>query len=374
MKELIYNIYALIFNFFSSFLSVKKNRVALVSMHNENFKDSLGCVYEELKTKGDYDFVFITRQDLEIRLKNVFRVVSFFLLKSRKLATAQYVFLNDNFLPMSKLNFRKETVITQLWHGEGVFKKFGLSVNQPHKVREREILANKKLSYVVCSSKAVVPFYAEAFGVKESQVLPLGSARSDYLFKNGNSEKARAEFEKLFPSVKGKTAVLYAPTFRDDLKENENILSHFDFSLFKKELSETHALFVRLHPQIHSECALPEGVFDVTDFEDVRKLILACDVLITDYSSVCMEFSHLDKKTVFFAYDKEKYITDRDFYFQYDSYVPGEVVATTEEIIEEILKETNKEKNERFKNFNFDFADDKNAKRIIDSIVLKAEK
>ena len=49
MKEFIYSVYALFFNVYARLFKVKKNRVALVSMHNEGFKDALGSVYEELK-------------------------------------------------------------------------------------------------------------------------------------------------------------------------------------------------------------------------------------------------------------------------------------------------------------------------------------
>ena len=179
MKEFIYSVYALFFNIYARLFKVKKNRVALVSMHNEGFKDALGSVYEELKKRGNTDFVFISRQDLEIKARNIFRVISFFVFKSFKLATAQYVYLNDNFLPMSKLNIKKEATVVQLWHAEGVFKKFGFAIPQEKSVREREKRANEKIDFVVCSSKAVVPYYAEAFGVDESRVLPLGSPRAD---------------------------------------------------------------------------------------------------------------------------------------------------------------------------------------------------
>ena len=366
MKEFIYSVYALLFNISAKLFKVKQNRVALVSMHNENFKDSLGSVYEELKARGNYEFVLISRQDLEINAKNIFRVISFFLIKARKLATSRYVFLNDNFLPMSKLNFQKETLTVQLWHAEGVFKKFGFAINQESAVREREIKANEKIDYVVCSSKAVVPYYAEAFSKKEENVLPLGSARADYFFKEGKKEEAVRRLYEMYPHLKGKKLVLYAPTFRDDPKENREIVSHFDTLLFEKELGNNYALLIRLHPQIHADIKdIPYGT-DVTDFDDVRQLVLACDVLITDYSSICMDFSLLSKKTVFFAYDLEKYTADRNFYFDYADYVPGKVVRTTEEIIEEIKDPFDGSKNEKFKRFNFDFEDGLSAKRIAD--------
>ena len=72
MKQFFYSIYALIFNISARLLPLKKNRVAFISMHNENFNDSLGCVYERMKQQGGYEFVLITRRDLDISIKNVF--------------------------------------------------------------------------------------------------------------------------------------------------------------------------------------------------------------------------------------------------------------------------------------------------------------
>lgn len=203
MKKLIYKIYAVLFNISAALFGIKENRAAFVSMHNENFNDSLGAVYEQMKKDGGFEFVLITRQDLEIRLKNIPRVLSFFFVKSRLLATSKYVFLNDNFLPMSGCNFKKEAVITQLWHGEGAFKKFGMAIEQPAEVRRNEEKSNRKLTYAVCTSRAVAPIYAEAFGIPEERVLPLGSARTDYFFREENRARARERFYKLYPELSG---------------------------------------------------------------------------------------------------------------------------------------------------------------------------
>lgn len=368
MKQLIYKIYALLFNISAKLFGIKENRVAFVSMHNENFNDSLGAIHKELEKSGKYEFVFISRQDLEIKVKNIFRVLSFFLVKSRKLATAKYVFLNDNFLPMANMSFKKDAVITQLWHGEGVFKKFGFAIEQKDEVRKNEIEANKRLSFVVCSSKNVLPFYAEAFGMNPERVLPLGTPRTDYLFEKGNEQKATERIEKLYPETRGKRKILYAPTFRDENSSDSEIFSHFDVNLFNEKFGEQYSLLVRFHPQVHTGEKIT-GAVDVTAFDDVRQLALACDVLITDYSSICMEFSLLDKKTVFFAYDLENYKGMRDFYFDYESYVPGKIAKTTEEIIKAIEEPFDKERNEKFKKFNFDFFEGGNAKRVVESIM-----
>ncbi len=369
MKQFFYKIYALLFNISAFLFPIKENSVAFVSMHNENFNDSLGCVYEKMKQEGGYDFVLITRRDLDIKIKNVFRVINFFLFKSAKLARCKYVFLNDNFLPMSRMKFKKQAVVTQLWHAEGAFKKFGLDIPQNDALRQNEIAANKALSYVVCSSEGVRDIYSSAFGIDKSKVLALGAPRADYFFEKENAKKAKEDIEKLYPHLKGKKTVLYAPTFRDDLSQNSEILNNFNSEKIKAELGDEYEILVRLHPQIHVRSEQIKCAADVTEYGDVRQLVLYCDVLITDYSSICMDFSLLNKKTVFFAYDLEKYIADRDFYFDYESYVPGEVVKTSEEIVKAVLSQADEKRNEKFKSFNFSFYDGNSSQRVIDKIV-----
>lgn len=371
MKKLFYAIYALLFNISAKLFKVEKNRVAVVSMHNEDFNDSLGEVKKALEENGDFEFVFITRKDLEFRLKNIPRALSFFFVKSRKLATSGYVFLNDNFLPMAGCHFKKETTVVQLWHAEGVFKKFGLSIEQPGEIRKNEIESNKRLSFVVCSSKNVVPFYAEAFGVSEDRVLPLGSARTDWFFKKENLETAKEHFFGQFPSLQGKKLVLYAPTFRDNPEQNEKLLTYFDAEKLRQMLGDEYAVLLRLHPQIRPKETGLDGAVDVTEYRDVRELVAVCDALITDYSSICMDFSLLDKKTVFFAFDLEEYRKNRDFYFDYADYVPGPVAISIEQTAEAILAPFDREKNEKFKRLNFDYADSGSAKRIVDRIVFE---
>ena len=367
MKKLLYNLYAFLFNISALLFPVKKNRIAFISMHNENFKDSLGCVYEYLKEENKYDFVLITREDLSVR--NPFKVFAFFFIKSRLLATSRYVFLNDNFMPMGKLKFRKETVITQLWHGEGAFKKFGLHIPQPDDLRKREIAANGKLTYVVCSSEGVRKIYAEAFGVKNEKVLALGSPRLDYLLNEDNKIKAKEKILSLYPEAKGKKIILYAPTFRDDAERDRKLLYTFDDGRLISELGEEYFLFFRLHPQVHTATAEFSCAADVTHYDDVRELVLASDVLITDYSSICMDFCALDKKTVFYCPDLEWYRERRDFYFDYEAFVPGEVCKDFSKLSEAIKEPFDEDRNSKFKKMNFDFFDTENAERVVKAII-----
>ncbi len=376
MKKLFYFLYALFFNLSRLVFPLKKNRIAFVAPHHGGNADSLGILRSYAEKKGGYDIVTISTSDLKIdfssvrnTVSSVLKAIGFFTVKSKALATAKYVFLNDNFMPMASLNFSEEAVITQLWHAEGAFKKFGLSAPLTDDIRAREKKCSEKLTYVICSSKNVVPVYAEAFGVDKSKILPLGTPRIDMLLCGLDVDKIRADFDKKHPECKDKKLVLYAPTFRDDPEADKNIVANIDAGLFNNKLGKEYSLIIKLHPQIHSGKAV-EGAVDVTEGHDINDLTLICDVLITDYSSVCMDFALFSKPCIFFAFDLEAYEKERSFYFDYESYVPGPVIKDFASVIEEIKNpRKNEEKLRSFRDFNFDYIDCNNTERIFERII-----
>ena len=369
-------LYALFFNL-SRILPLKKNRIVFVAPHNGGENDSLGTLRSYVEKAGGYEIITISTRDLVIDKSNIkslasscLKAAGFFTLKAKALATAKYVFLNDNFMPMAYLRFHKDAVITQLWHAEGAFKKFGLSAPLADEVREREKKGSANLTYIVCSSRNIAPIYAEAFGVDESKILPLGAPRIDSLLCERDVSSIRDEFDDKHPECKGKKLILYAPTFRDDPETDKNIVNNIDMDLFRHELGDEYALLIKLHPQINSGSKV-DCTVDVTKGYDIGDLTLICDMLITDYSSACMDFALLSKPCVFFAFDLESYKKERSFYFDYESYVPGPVARNFGEVIAAIKAHNGtEEKLREFRNFNFDYVDCNNTKRVFERIIL----
>ena len=374
LKKLFYSLYALFFNICRIF-PVKQNRVAFVAPHNGGENDSLGILRSYVEKKSGYDIVTISTRALKLDTSSIGALISsclkaagFFTLKAKALATSKYVFLNDNFMPMASLKFSSKAVITQLWHAEGAFKKFGLSAPLTAEVAEREKKCSENLTYVICSSQNIIPIYAEAFGVEKSKILPLGAPRIDSLLCPKDVDKIRADFDEKHPECKGKKLILYAPTFRDAPEANQKLLDNIDIAAFNREFGNDYCLLIKLHPQINSGVKV-EGTTDVTNGSDISELTLICDMLITDYSSACMDFALLSKPCIFFAFDLEEYEKERSFYFDYENYVPGAVAKNFEEVINAIKNPRNdEEKLRRFRDFNFDYKDCNNTKRIFDYI------
>ena len=377
MKKLFYLLYAIIFHLCRVFPQ-KKNRVLLLSPHNANFCDSLGAVGAEFQRCGDYELRTISRRDLAFYrkrpLQSLLRIAGYFSVKIYFLATARYIFLNDNFMPLAYLNFRKSTVITQLWHGEGAFKKFSLDEQLPPQIREIATRCCARYTYVVCSSPAVAEINARAYNMPLARVLPLGSARTDCFFHadfsgEANRARLRESLEAQYPACKGKKLVLYAPTFRDNPAADAKILQSFDCARFTAQLGENHQLLVRLHPQIHAAQGV-DGACDVTAWSNVSELVLLADVLITDYSSICMDFALLGKPCVFYAYDLAEYTAERGFLLPYEEMVPGVVAQDFDALLAVFaLERFETQKLDAFRAFHLGASDGNCAKKIVDAVL-----
>jgi CDP-glycerol glycerophosphotransferase len=138
----------------------------------------------------------------------------------------------------------------------------------------------------------------------------------------------------------GKTAVLYAPTWRDDELADEEGPDHrlrLDLQRFDAELGSDHVLMVRLHYQVTDALdgvELPD-VQDVSDYPDIRDLYLAADVLVTDYASVQFDFAVTGKPILYYVYDLDHYRGDvRHFYLDFEDIAPGPLLTTVEEVLD----------------------------------------
>ncbi|HOU09902.1 MAG TPA: CDP-glycerol glycerophosphotransferase family protein [Clostridiales bacterium] len=379
MKEFFYRLYALCFRLARLF-PVRADRVSLISPHNAAFTDSLGEIKTLLEQSGAYRINLISRRDLAFvnentftgMLRSVFSSLGFFTLKAYRLATSKYVFLNDNFMPMARLNFSRQAVVTQLWHAEGAFKRFGMALDLPQETAARLRQCNERLTCAVCSSPGVVDVYAEAFGLPRERVLPLGSPRTDFFFREHDLKSLREKLDDAYPACRGKALILYAPTFRDDPGQDKRLPGSFDFATFKARYGGRYELLARLHPQVHASGGFPAGVTDVTSWPHVGELVLLCDLLITDYSSICMDFALLRKPCVFYAYDLEAYTARRNFYYEYKDYVPGAVAETFAQLLDALEDPSGyAEKLERFRAFNFGNPDGRAARRVLDTVMAQ---
>ncbi|MCL2494059.1 MAG: CDP-glycerol glycerophosphotransferase family protein [Oscillospiraceae bacterium] len=248
------------------------------------------------------------------------------------LATAEMIFLNNNFSPLAHLKFSKKTKLVQLWHGDGGWKRWGHSVSSGAADvsfgNSRTPSAPKiPYDYAICNCESVRPFWAEAFALPEARVLPLGSPRLDALTRPYDKQALRMKLDAQYPQCRGKKLMLYAPTFRENPEENRALLSHFDFDAFQERFGQEAALLLRLHPKMHGQYDLGNAdVIDLTGQPDQDNLMRVIDLLITDYCSLCFDAVALDIPVLIYAFDEASYMNkDRGFYKPLRELPPGPI-------------------------------------------------
>ena len=115
-----------------------------------------------------------------------------------------------------------------------------------------------------------------------------------------------------------------------------------------------------------------DNLIDLSDYDNINDILLISEMLITDYSSVVFEYSLLERPILFYSPDRDLYKEERDFYYDYESFVPGPIITNTEELIKGINNESfDKDKIIAFKKKFFDYLDGKSSKRFVDKIILK---
>ena len=292
----------------------------------------------------------------------------------KELAKSKYIFLNDNFLAIAFMNFNRESKVLQLWHAPGAFKKFAASSSDNEEEISVIAKASEKTDYLFITSENIKDFYRDAFRIDGNKIKSFGIPRTDYYFEDRDFKKLREDFDNKYPLAKNKKIILYAPTFRDNEDDN-NVFKYLDLEKFNNALSEEYVLALRLHPKINQffkgDIDSKDEFIDVSDYKNEQELMLISDLLITDYSSIMIEFALLNKPIIFFTYDYERYLTkDRGFYYDFESNVPGDIVKTDDELIR-LIKEGNynTEKQDSFLKMQFDYIDGNSSKRIVDFIL-----
>lgn len=136
-------------------------------------------------------------------------------------------------------------------------------------------------------------------------------------------------------------AVLYAPTWRDDARE---IVDYLDLPSLPAALAQVpgeHVVLVRGHSRTlkHGADLDVPGLIDVTTYPDMAELLLAADVVVTDYSSLMFDITATDTPLVLFAPDREHYERElRGFYFDLLAEAPVAVTESRAGLLAELAR------------------------------------
>lgn len=263
-----------------------------------------------------------------------------------KVSRAKVLVMDQASPLISNLCIDKKTQCVQVWHSSGLYKHIGFDALRHGFSKASEIKRIKRvhgnINWFIISDKKLIDAYANAFGIAKDHVLPLGLARTDYLYKC-NIQQVCEKFSNIFPETKGKRKLLYAPTFRSsDTGEKRTHTYQLDLAFLQAQLGHDWCFFIRRHPSVTEKA--PDNWIDVSYLPQEECLAVA-DVLVTDYSSILFDYSFFKRPIFLFINDIETYKKQqRDLYVTPEDLVGKENVChSAYDIVQKLKKIENKD-------------------------------
>ncbi|MFQ3844349.1 teichoic acid ribitol-phosphate polymerase TarL [Staphylococcus pseudoxylosus] len=366
-------VFQMIFNTTKFFHLKKGNTVLFTSDSRAEMSGNFEYVYNEMLRQNlddKYRIHALFKSNISARRNFIDKFKFPYLL-----GKADYIFVDDFHPLLYTVKFRKSQEIIQVWHAVGAFKTVGYSRAGKKGGPFFNSVNHRNYTKAFVSSETDIPFYGEAFGIKEQNIIPTGVPRTDILFDEAYEQQVTAEMEAALPIIKDKKVILFAPTFRG----NGHHTAHYpffkiDFARFARYCRENNAVVLfKMHPFVKNRLNIPreyEQYFvDVSDFREVNDILFVTDILISDYSSLVYEFAVFKRPMIFYAFDLEDYITSRDFYEPYETFVPGKIVESFSDLITALdNKDFEVDKVEPFLDKHFKYQDGRSSERLVRNV------
>ena len=254
-------------------------------------------------------------------------------------------------LPAYGTGLHKKRLIINLWHGVPLKK---IALLDPNLKKAARIYFKKIFSEnytcILTTSHELIPLMARSFAVSEDKIKVWGQPRNDGLFQKND---CREILGQLFPDLPEYTkTVLYAPTFRDYGQVQLFPFKDFDQKQLEAFLDEKNMLlFIRTHVAEQGSAAPYLGkrirFLGNEQAEDVTGILNIFDCLITDYSSIYIDYLLTDKPMIFLPYDRQQYLDGRGMNFDYDDVTPGPKPETFNDFLDALSPKEDFWKSER---------------------------
>ena len=160
------------------------------------------------------------------------------------------------------------------------------------------------------------------FRIAPQKIVVSGYPKNDVLCNYNDAERDRIRKKLGFDN--NRKLILYAPTYRDIYFGG--MRCPIDFKKWEKVLGSDYAVLFRAHPVVANETKIDSStgfIFDVSHYPDNMELMIASDILISDYSGIFFEYGVQDKPMFCLAYDYEQYVKVRGLYFDIRELIPG---------------------------------------------------
>ena len=285
---------------FLKLLKTKNNRIVYISRRTNKCTLEFSIIKDSLK---DYNLEnVILCKKMKKGFKGAVKYYFEILKQMYYLATSKVCITDSYCIPISVLKHKKSLKVIQSWHAMAAIKKFGFQNLDKDYGRNSEMSKlmdmHKNYDYVVSGSTCMNKYFSEAFNTDINKVHAIGSPTVDYLTKN--KEEIRKKIYEKYPELLDKPVILYVPTFRNQERiDISNLMGSIDLDKYN--------FVVKLHP--NSKITYNDNSFHRCKGFYALELLTIADYIITDYSSIMIEASLMNKPLYLYVYDYDSYVS-----------------------------------------------------------------
>ena len=319
--------------FFMKFRVTKPGKVLFLSRQSNEISLDFRMIQEELSKREEWIEIVTICNRLEG--ENSGGLLSFArdtLRSMYHMANSGVVVLDSYWPAISLLRHKDGMTVIQIWHALGKIKKSGYQTIGKEGGRDKDIAnlmrMHKGYDYIIAGGKAWNDAYIGSFGTTEDKLINCGLPRIDYLINT--EEEKEVEIYSKYKEFIGKKVVLYAPTFRRNIKDPKP----YAMKLMEALNSNDIVFIVKSHPNQFV------GIPDTCPEFSTDELLSVADYCITDYSATAVEAAILGVKTLYYVYDFEDYSSKNGMNINLYDEMPGCVFEDANELAE-VVKNDN---------------------------------
>ena len=318
---------SMVFKIWGLFIKTDNNLVLFVSFMGTKFNDSPKVIYEYMQNHAEYKKFHCVWAFEEPKKYPELDTVTIDTAKYFYTALkAKYWITNTNI--ERGLEFKKKsTKYLNTWHGIAL-KYIG------NDCPGRKDYNFNSVNYLTVCGEHDQKVFKSAFNADEKSFLKCGLPRNEKLWNISSEQEKKYRIKLGIPE--GKKVILYAPTWRESINggRSYDIKPPIHFEQWKSELENEYVVLFRAHHLTTKILGVTfnEFIRDVSDYSDVNDLMIASDILITDYSAIAFDFSVLCKPILIYAYDYDTYLAERGTYFDMNEKYPNKICETEKEL------------------------------------------
>ena len=234
----------------------------------------------------------------------------------------------------------RKHLVVQVWHGIPLRRIGRLFPRETWWAAE-----TPKYAAMVASSERERDHLAQAFApVPRDEIWLTGLPRNDFFLGDEAALPADylAHLDELRQQLGGRRLVLYAPTWRD--REEDHYQFSPEESRRLSEMLRRHnaVLGVRGHSNVRhlSRYTADSDVAEIITMNhipDVNVVMRETAVLVTDYSSIYLDFVLTGRPILHFTYDFDNYLRNRiGFFYEVDEAFAGPRLLTFDQFLEHL--------------------------------------